>query len=167
MTKKQLQHYLSGGHFLAKYNPIKMDIPQTAKSYIGKKIIIWQNMLTTPIIDIKDWLGQFRFNSDKISGWFPEEDITILEILDDYKDFPEPLSKYMYRLTYTKQEKLFNNFGTGSWKIPMIVGREYSTEQDAYIMKLSKPQACKIEKFVWNGEEINNIKWKTIYSEVD
>ena len=166
MTKKQLIHYLKGGKFTAIYNPTKLDISFQSKQMIGKEIIVYQNMIVSPIIHISEYEGQHAFNSENIYGWFPEEDIKIINIIDDFIA-PESLPKYMYKLHYTKENKIEGNFGKNqSLKVPFFVGIEYSWEMDGYVLSLSNPQACKIEKAVWNGEKYKNIKWITIYSEI-
>ena len=165
MNKEQKEHYLKGGRFKAIYNPKSLDISNESKQYIGKSVIIEQNIIITPLITPEKFAGQHAFNCSDIYGWSPEEDFDNIEIIDDYKDNIESLPQYMYKLHYLKQEKLEPNFGKGNWKIPMIVGREYGHNADNYIMSLSKPQACKIEKAVWNGEDYKDIKWKTLYEE--
>ena len=75
--------------------------------------------------------------------------------------------KYFYKMTYLKEEKLFPNFGKGNWKPPLVVEREYSFEADNYVMGLSNPQACKIEKAIWNGEKLEAITWHVLYDETE
>lgn len=161
MNKQQLAHYLKGGMFLATYNPKKMDISASSKTYIGKKMRVWQNMIISPVISVDTYVGQHAFNSDEIRGWFPEEDIEILEMVDEFIDDPQPLPQYMYRFYYTDEKKLNKNFGKNhGLSVPLIVGREYSIEVDDYVRKLSDPPADKIEKAVWNGEPWEEIQWK-------
>ena len=164
MTVEQLQHYLKGGKFKAIYNPLKKETLVDPKTDLfNKEIICYQNYINTPILtNGNGWMGQFRFNSKSIYGWFPEEDITITEILNKFIDTPEPLPQYLYRFYYDKEEQLLPNFGNGNWKLPLIIGREYSIENDNYVFKLSNPQASKIEKAVWNGELLENVQWETI-----
>ena len=76
MNKKQLKHYLKGGKFSAIYRPkVIIDIDSNSKGQIGNEIIVWQNIIVSPIITPAKFRGQHAFNADEIDGWFPEEDI--------------------------------------------------------------------------------------------
>ncbi len=150
MTRDQIKHYLLGGKFEAIYNPPSLDISSENKRLIGSTIEVYQNCLNTPVQHGEydgRWEGQYRFTSPSIGGWFPEEDIQDLKIIDEFLDeeFIEPSKQYCYKLTYTEEKQVRSNFGKG-FKAPIIVCREYSTEKDEYVLKLSNPQATKIEK---------------------
>lgn len=163
MNKTQLEHYLAGGKFKGIYNPKSLDIDTESMLKIGNEIEVFQNMIITPIVDIEKWKGQFRFNSDSIYGWFPEEDVDDLEIISDFKYDIKSLPVYMYKMTYLNKDSIRSNFGKGNFSIPLIVSREYSSEKDEYVLnELSSPKADIVEKFVWNGELIDEIKWKGI-----
>lgn len=165
MTNKQLQHYLKGGCFTATYTPkITHDLVGDNDWMIGSKITVYQNMIVSPLTSPEKYAGQHAFNSGSIYGWFPEEDISDLEIIDEFIDNPEPLPVYMYKLVFTDQNKLFPNFGKGDWKVPMVVGREFITDSDEYIMKLSKPQADEIWKCVWTGES-DEVHWELMHKD--
>ena len=162
MTAQQLQHYLNGGKFNVIYNPtITDDLPQHIKKHIGQLMIAHQNMLTAPLVGKRQ--GQHAFNVEAFKEWVPEEDIQILDIIGEYIT-PEPLPKYMYRLTYSNHEQTFQNFGNQykNIELPFVVGREYSSEQDEYVLRLSTPQADSVEKAIWNGEQFEDIKWTKI-----
>jgi hypothetical protein len=167
MTKEQTIHYLKGGKFTAVYTPVLTDTKDYHKK--GRTITVWQNCLNTPIGEgeySQNWGGQYRFNSDEIYGWFPEEDIKILEIVDEFIPYPEKITKYCYRLTYTEKSQILPNFGIGNFSLPLIVYREYDDESDEYIKKLSSPQATMIEKRVI--DLINNTipQWEVLYQKV-
>lgn len=163
MNKKELEHYLKGGKFTCIYNPKMMDIDTNSKSFIGKTITVWQNIVVNPIIEYKEFVGQHAFNTDEIHGWFPEEDIKDLTIIDEFIDNPELLPKYMYRLYYSTKEQLEGNFGTGyDIELPYVSGREYDYDEDEYVKNLSNPAADKIEKAIWNGEAYEDIKWEEL-----
>jgi len=151
MTNVELIHYLKGGMFTGIYNPPEHDISNEAKQMIGKEIIVHQNMLIAPLQNPDRWKGQHAFNSSSIYGWFPEQDINDLTIIPKFIDNPETLPIYMYKLVYTKESQLIPNFGNGDWKIPMIIHREYSVNNDEQILELSKPQATEIHKAIYNG----------------
>lgn len=159
MDKAQKLHYLKGGKFKAIYNPATLDISEESKNKIGKLIQVYQNCLNTPLPN-----GQFRFNSPSIHGYFPEEDIEIVDTLNEFIDFPEPTTKYCYRFTYTNPKTIFSNFGKGNFPSPLIVFREYNFESDEYVLKLSNPQADLIEKRVLNLLEDNEPEWETLFS---
>lgn len=164
LTKEQLSHFVKGGMFKAIYSPKKTyDITNHSKLMIGREIIVYQNIINSPIMCVTDYRGQHAFNSRDIKGWFPEEDIEIIEMLNDYIDVPQTIPQYLYLLTYTKKKQL-KNFGKNNYKLPLIVGREYSNEVDEYVKELSNPKATKIEKAVWTGvEKYSGLKWKTIF----
>ncbi len=163
MDKEKLKHYLKGGKFIAIYNPKSMDISWKSQFFISQKVIIYQNIIISPIITPLRYSGQHAFNCDSIYGWSPEEDFDDIEIIDVFIESPNRLPQYMYKLSYFKQEKIEPNFGKG-YQCPLIVGREYDQEMDDYVMKISNPQACKIEKFVWEGED-DEINWELMYNE--
>jgi hypothetical protein len=163
MTKKQIKHYLKGGKFNAIYNPTKLNIAVESRLQIGNIIVVHQNMIITPILSIKEYEGQHAFNCDSIAGWFPEEDIKHLEIIDEFIDTPEKLPHYMYKLHYSTKEQLTGNFGNAGMdlSLPYTTGREYSNEMDSYIKMLSTPAADKIEKAIYTGET-EEVTWETI-----
>lgn len=163
MDKNQLEHYLKGGMFSGIFNPKVLDIIEKDKKQIGKTMVFYQNVLISPILQT-DRIGQFRFNSIELFGWVPEEDIENLTIIDKYKEHVEKLPVYIYALKYTDETKLLPNFGNNhNLKVPCIVYRECSVESDDYIQSLSKPQADEILKAIWNGEEVEKIKWTKIF----
>lgn len=165
MTPEQRKHYLNGGKFSATYNPLSMDLSGETKAVIGTKITVYQNCVNSPILE-DTFNGQFRFNSPSIHGWLPEEDVTDLEIIDEFIDFPEKSTKkFNYRLTYTDEKKLFQNFGKGNWKVPMVVYRSFDEESDEYVKSLSDPQADTIEKQSFNIEEMSGTEWQVIHKE--
>lgn len=166
MTPEQLTHYLKGGIFLALYSPkVTHDLDRTNLNEIGQKIEVFQNFgWVAPLVET--YSGQHAFNSYSISGWFPEEDIEILEMLDSYIDHPEPLPRYVYKITYLDQSKIKPNFGKVKIKVPFTISREYTTEMDKYVVeKLSNPRACKVEKCVWDGSKGDLMHWEIIYEE--
>ena len=167
MTEKQFNHYIKGGMFNATYNPkVTSDIDASSKLKIGKKIVVYQNTQIAPLQEYPQYRGQHAFSSREIFGWFPEEDIEDLEIIDEFIEFPEPLPVYMYALTFLKQEKIEPNYGKGTGiEVPYTSYREYSTKQDSHVLHLTNPVADKIEKYVWQGKYGEKIKWKTIYHE--
>jgi hypothetical protein len=167
MTDEQLKHYLAGGIFEATYDPKdKSTVKSQCVPYFGTRVRVWQNMEIAPIHSVAKWEGQHRFNAELIYGWFPEEDIHDIEIVDEFIDYPKSLPQYMYRLTYTKREKIKPNFGNGyeDTVLPMVIGRDYSRENDEYVMNLGSPIACRIEKAVWNGEKAP--EWEVLYTEL-
>ena len=164
LTDEQLEHYLKGGRFRAKYNPPRRDISPESFDMIGEEIIVEQNMLNGPIQCIAEYRGQHAFNSPSISGWFPEEDIEILEIIDSYKDNPEPTPVYLYRMHYSTREQVVKNFGNAGreYDLPMVVGRQYVRENDQYIKDLSSPPADRVEKCVWDPSISREVKFEEI-----
>ena len=164
LSAEQIAHYLKGGKFRAIYKPTKLDISSNSKMQIGKELIIYQNMMVVPIVISTPYLNQHAFDTSEIYGWSPEEDFEILEMLDDYIPNPQMLPHYMYKLHYTRKEQLKPNFGKGSWKAPMMIGRDYAVVMDNYVLGLSNPQATKIEKAVYTGET-EDVEWKVIYHE--
>jgi len=161
MTPEQRKHYFKGGKFIAIYGPVKLDIAWESKMMIGKKIEVYQNCLNTPMEN-----GQFRFNSPAIYGWFPEEDIKDLEIIDEFIDFPEPTTQYCYRMTLTDPVAIFKNFGKGNWGKKVITTREYNTDQDDYVLnKLLDPMPDTIEKRILDLTVPENEypAWEEIY----
>lgn len=166
MTQEQFEHYIKGGKFKAIYKPRKKDISKASKAMRGKETVAYQNMLICPIQD-DQWNGQHCFNSTSIHGWFPSEDIEILEILNEVIPNVEPLPQYMYRLYYFNQQSIIANFGKQTTLIsPFRAARNFNREMDDYILKLSTPQADRIEKAVWKGRFEEEIKWKTIHENV-
>jgi len=163
MTREQLDHYLIGGKFRATYNPKKLDISYESLHQIGSKIEVFQNIIIAPLGS--PYEGQHAFNCHSIYGWFPEEDITDLEIIDEYIERPESLPQFLYRLTYTDRDKIFPNFGKGNFKIPLVVSRSYSVPNDAYVLVISNPPADKLEKAIWKGEFYEDIEWKPLIHE--
>lgn len=163
MTREQTIHYLKGGKFKAIYSPVLTDTKDYHKK--GHTITVWQNCLNTPIGENEyqqNWVGQYRFNSDEIYGWFPEEDIKILEMVDEFIGYVESTIKYCYRLTYTDEKQILPNFGKGEFVLPLIVYREYNDEDDDYVRKLSSPQASMIEKRVVDLMEENIPNWEPL-----
>lgn len=163
MTEEQFNHYIKGGYFLATYNPkVKHDLSSGSWEVIGKKIKVWQNMINSPLQG--HYQGQHAFNADEVYGWFPEEDIEIHEILDEFKDNVQTLPQYMYRMVYTKRSQIKPNFGIGYEDIPLPfeVYREYSFETDSYVLGLSKPPATKVQKYIWTGKYNEEIKWEDL-----
>lgn len=163
MNKEQLVHYYKGGKFRATYSPKTSDTKDYYKK--GRTIEVYQNCLITPIQEGeygKNWAGQLRFNSHNIYGWFPEEDIENLEIINEFIEYPEKTKKYCYRLTYTKDNQLFPNFGKSNFTLPLTVYREYDEDSDEYIIKLSKPQATSIEKRVVDLASGEELPWKKL-----
>lgn len=164
MTKEQLIHYLKGGIFTGTWMPKRSDTADYHKK--GTEIRLWQNMLITPIAPEEyegtNWEGQYRFSSDSIYGWFPEEDVENLQIVDEYIEFPESTTQHCYRLTYTEEKQLLPNFGKGNFKLPMVVYREYNTNMDDYVKKLSKPQATTIEKRVMDLFDEKTPEWELL-----
>lgn len=164
MTNEELAHYAKGGIFRAFYRPKTVDIPGRNLSQIGRFIEVHQNMECTPIVEPGRWSGQFRFNSTAVYGWFPEEDLDDLTIVNAFVDNPQKLPQFIYKMTYTEEEQLRPNFGNGPWKIPLVVERQFSVENDAYVLSLSSPQATAVEKAVWNGEQLKEVSWKILHS---
>ena len=165
MTKEQIQHYLKGGKFLAIYDPPKKsDLSSANLMHVHTSILIYQNVIHSPIISIKEYEGQHAFNSDVISGWFPEQDVKELIIQDDFIDNPEPLPAYMFKLHYTTREQVVGNFGNAGedMSLPFSTGREYSHDAESYVLKLSDPKATKVEKAIYTGET-ETPEWKTIF----
>lgn len=163
MTEEQFNHYIKGGYFLATYNPkVKHDIGGDNILVIGRKIKVWQNMINSPLQG--HYQGQHAFNADEIYGWFPEEDIEIHEILDEFKDNVQTLPQYMYKLVYTKRSQIKPNFGIGyeDVQLPLEVFREYSNEVDDYVLSLSNPKATEVYKYIWKGTYNEEIKWEKI-----
>lgn len=162
MTKEQLTHYLKGGFFVATYKPkVTSDLGRANLNILGLLLEVYQNCMVAPLQEPASYVGQHAFNSPDISGWFPEEDIKNLEILPDkFKDYPETLPRFVYKLYYSEVSQLKPNFGKGNWKVPMVVSREYSVENDKGIIELSSPQASKIEKAIWDGT--SELKWEVL-----
>ena len=166
MTKEEKKHYYLGGKFKATYKPILSDTRDFHKS--GMSIIVHQNCLITPIGEDeynRDWAGQLRFNSKDIYGWFPEEDIIDLKIINDFIEYPEQTKRWNYKLTYTEQSQVFGNFGKGNFIAPMSVYRDYTSQMDDYLLKLSKPQATKIEKQFIDLLEDEFSDWEIIFNQ--
>jgi hypothetical protein len=164
MNKEQLEHYLKGGHLTATYKPKSLDISAKSKMFINFEIEVYQNMITSPLQSPERWIGQHAFNSKDIEGWFPEEDIENLKIINKFKDTPEPLPQYMYRLYYTEKSQ-FLNFGIEDIKLPLLVSKEYHIEADDHVLKLSDPQATKIEKCIYTGND-DSLEWIQLYPEL-
>lgn len=160
MTKEQFEHYIKGGLFKATYKPIGLDISDASRRMAGSTIEVNQNVIVTPIQSPEKWKGQHCFNSPSINGWLPEEDITIIEMIDEFIDFPEVFPMFMYRLTYTEESQIKPNFGNLEISLPLVVHREYSTDNDNYVLKLSNPQATRIEKAKWIGGYNEEPVWK-------
>jgi len=161
MTPEQRNHYFKGGKFTATYDPQKLDIAWESKMIIGKKIEVYQNCLNTPMEN-----GQLRFNSPSIYGWFPEEDIKDLVIINEFIDFPEPTTKYCYRITFTDRNAITKNFGKGNWGKKVVTTREYNTDHDNYVLnELLDPMPDTIEKRILDltlGEN-SYPPWEEIY----
>ena len=170
MNAEQLKHYVNGGKFKATYKPKFLDIAPESMLMIGREIIVHQNMINYPILEVERYVGQHAFNSDKIYGWFPEEDLENLEVIDEHIECVEPLPVYMYRLHFFDQNKIKHNFGeTSGLKVPCIVGRGYPFDNDKYVIEiLCDPRACKIDKTIWTGvEKYKDLEWNTIYEDPD
>jgi len=165
MTKEQFEHYLKGGVFTAIYAPKSLDIDQASKHFIGHPILVHQNMINNPLQSPEIYKGQHAFNSNVIGGWFPEEDILGLEIVNDFIDQVAPLPVYMYRLIYEERNQIMENFGKIIADLPFIVTREYGSDMDSYVKKLSNPQATLIEKCIWRGEYNEKLNWSVIYGQ--
>ncbi len=167
LTKEQFEHYIKGGKFEAVYNPIVTDdLSEDNNCMIGDTIVVFQNMIISPLMET-NYFNQHAFNSDDIYGWIPEEDITIIKIFDEYIDNVEPLPQWMYKIIYTDQSKITPNFGEHSKIIatkehPFVVLRQFPSDFDDYILRLSNPQADSIEKYIWQGKYNEEIKWKSI-----
>lgn len=165
MTKDQFEHYSKGGLFKALYWPsITHDLESGSKMYIGQTLIVYPNIVMSPILE-ETYNNQFRFNAAEIYGWFPEEDIKDLEIMDEYmEDRAIVTPQHLYQIVYTTKEKLVPNFGKGyeDKPLPFKVYREYSHPADDYVRKLSDPPADELYKYVWQGAYKELIKWKPI-----
>ena len=163
MTKEQLIHYLDGGIFTATYSPIvKHDLPTANIILDGQTIRVSQNMMINPLITPIEYQGQHAFDGEQIYGWIPEQDLKDLVILDEFLEHCQDMPQFLYKLIYMKKDQLMANFGVGDYKVPMTVSREFSYENDKYILGLSKPQASMILKAMWNGEPFDEIKWEII-----
>ena len=163
MTTDQLKHYHLGGKFKAIYNPVDTsDISDESKSYAGKELIVWQNMIVVPLSG--KWEGQHAFNASEIYGWFPEEDIQIIEQIEEYLNNPEALPRYFYRFTYTDHQTILENFGKGYEHVtlPYVVQRDFPFEKHEYVKQLSKPAADKIEFCVYTGQQYQEIEWQSL-----
>lgn len=161
LTEEQLKHYLKGGKFKAIYNPKHTDdISARSMGYIGKVMDVWQGPMICPL-QIIGWEGQHSFESSEIVGWFPEEDVNILETINS-RITPQKLPQYIYELLYTTPEQIKFNFGNGKIKPPIKVYREYDHENDAFIMHLSDPQATEIKRAKYDGKS-EKLKWETIF----
>lgn len=159
LTIEQISHYLKGGMFKATYNPPHLDIGDNNKLVIGTTITVHQNMINSPLQTPIEYKDQHAFNSDSIGGWFPEEDIENIIILDDFIENVQVLPAYIYRLHYTKESQIEPNFGKNTGiKLPFVTSREYIREMDDYILKLSTPQATIIEKAIYTGL-VENLTW--------
>lgn len=153
LTEQQFQHYLKGGKFLASYLPKSLLSEANANAPVNKKILVYQNMLISPSMAGK-FIGQHMFNSPEVYGYFPEEDIEDLEIVNEFLDSPEPYPIYMYLLYYNTKEQVQENFGNYKpSSYPVIVERSFPREMDDYIISISTDgfQASKIQKAVWHG----------------
>lgn len=165
MTKEQFEHYIIGGKFRAVYNPVEQhDLSKGAKTMIGREVAAYQNMLICPIQDDK-WNGQHCFNADGVHGWFPEEDIKIIENLPDVIDNVSPLPQYMYKIYYNTQEAIDANFGKTDFTPPFCAARNFSGKMDDYVMGLSTEghQADKIERAIWYGMHDEKIVYEVMY----
>lgn len=159
MTKEQIEHYRKGGVFMATYMPkVTSDLRENVNE-VGKRLKVWQNVISSILVTPKEYEGQFPFNADEVYGWIPEQDLDNLEMIDEFYESIVPYGKrYLYRLYHNTQESVNANFGKG-YTAPMVVGRQYASQIDDYVMKLSSPQADKIERAVWNGEQFDELKW--------
>lgn len=169
LTEEQFNHYLKGGYFKVIYNPTyTRDLSHESLSMIGKETVAYQNMIINPLNDVR-WKGEHAFNSPDIYGWFPERDIVIKGIINEFlpsKDIVKP-PVYMYCLTYTRKEQMEGNFGI-HWADSMMkhqIFREYSCPRDNYIMVLSNPMPTIIQKTVWEGKYGEKLQWETMYDE--
>jgi len=179
---EMMKHYFSDGLFSAIYSPrVIDDLSLHNKLQIGNRLIVKANVVKSPIIATK-YQGQYRFNSSSIRGWFPEEDISELQIIKHGNGIPrkqtdgfcshkgdleiKDVSKeFLYRMYYTTQEQIDENFGISSYKPLFVVGREYTFENDDYVKSISKPPATYCEKAVWSGEKYSEIVWKKLYGD--
>ena len=164
MTPAQRKHYLKGGKFLAKYRPKKTHdlLGSNIKNENGI-VIVHQNVLVVPLSN-----GQYRFSCDEIIGWIPEEDLIELDPIMQYIEYPHPTIQYCYRMTYDNSDAIFQNFGKAFENYNhLVVFREYSDDNDNYIMKLSKPQAALVEKRVIDLMDDNwdKTKWIILFKE--
>ena len=165
MTEEQFNHYIKGGKFTAVYNPPKTsDLSQDNLARIGRSCVVYQNMIISPLQSPESHKGQHAFDADIISGWCPEEDFENLTILDEFREHFEPTPQYLFRLDYTNPDSIKVNFGTNSGlQVPCSVYREYGTDNENYVLKLSDPQADEIFKYVWKGEYQEKIEWVSIF----
>ena len=165
MTEEQFNHYIKGGKFTAVYNPPKTsDLSPVNLAKVGMSCIVWQNMIVSPLQEPERYVGQHAFNTDIIFGWCPEEDFKDLVILEEFIDSPESLPQYIFRLDYTDPNSVEGNFGkTSGLKVPFSVCRDYGTDNESYVLKLSDPQADEIFKYVWKGKYQEKIEWVSIF----
>lgn len=168
MNRNEILHYLKGGKFTAIYNPKVDDISDKHKQLSGRKAIIHQNCLNSPIFDDK-YKGQYRFwiDLDNKRFWHPEEDFDDITIIDEFISRPGKTKKFFYKLVYLDETKLLPNFGKNNFKVPLEVFRDFDTERDDYILNhISNPKACRIEKCKLDLLSEEEPNWKIIYEEV-
>lgn len=165
MTLKQKEHYLDGGMFSAIYNPtITNDLREANKLMVGKIIEVHQNIVITPILEIPQYLGDFRFNSSEIDGWIPESDLEDLKILNEFSSYKESLPQYIYKMIVHTDESVRKLFGKITLDIPYCSYRSYSTEADQFVLEHLTEGIKEVEvfKFTWKGEDIDQINWKKL-----
>jgi len=163
MTTEQLDHYMKGGYFIAKYSPkVTYDLSTDDQKLIGNDIKVYQNCLNHPTPN-PAYPDQFAFSSSSIYGWFPEEDIEILQPIEEYLEFPEPIVQYMYKMKHISEEGILRNFGLRS-TVPIIVMRSYTNDKDQYVLnELSDPPADEVYKAVWDYRDTGIIvNWEEL-----
>jgi len=162
MNAKQIKHYLKGGKFRVKYNPIKTDDIGESIHMVGKKSIAYQNVIIAPIVEVSTYEGQHAFNVEGVYGWVPEQDIEIIGILEEYIKYVQPLPQYMYRSTIKGKENIKALFGKGYGSAEeMIVGRSYSKPNLDWFKEIQNNRASKIEQSIYTGET-EELVWEDV-----
>lgn len=172
MDREQLQHYLKGGKFKAIYSPKVIDnLGKSNVELIGETCKFWQNTNVSPISGDPIYMGQHAFNSNRVWGWSPEEDLMDLVIIDEYITKPEVLPRFIYRLTYSTMDEIMRSWPhSKTLKAPLVFGREYSAvgtlsehAEETFSRVLSGNQKpTRLEGAIWNGEPYNEIKWEEV-----
>lgn len=166
MTKEQIEHYKKGGVFTATFNPESKDLSSRSLMSLGKTIRVWPNIIGCPVVQVSEFEGDFPFNSRSVDGWIPERDLQDLTIIDEFSGFAYGDGHHLYKLHYLTQDKIDANFGKTSLTPPIVIGREYDSDMDEYVInRLSDPKADKVERAIWSGEQYSELKWITIYEE--
>ena len=166
MTKEQIKHYLKGGKFTAVFKPVMLDLSEENKEQIGKQVECHQNVEVSPVREEEYspdvWVGQHRFDTDLITGYVLEEDLSELTIVNEFIDTPEMLPVHQYNMIFTTREQLVANFGNDvkDTPLPYIAVRNYGRNMDEYIIKLCKPAPTRIDKRLWNYQEVS--KWEVL-----